>query len=66
MSNFWSCVIAEFQALGAWCIIHGPEIWLGLTVWCVISIVVVLGMWLGALLSANNEKKDRNKNNNMK
>ena len=58
MSDFWACVIAEFRALGAWCMIHGPEIWLGLAAWCVISIAVVLGMWLGALLGANGRDDD--------
>lgn len=58
MSDFWSCVIAEFRALGLWCFIHGPEIWLGLAAWCIISIAFVLGMWLGALLSANKDDKD--------
>ena len=58
MSDFWSCAVAEIKALGLWCVVHGPEIWLGLAAWCVISIAVVLGMWLGALLSANKEDKD--------
>ena len=58
MADFFAQVIAEFRALGAWCVIHGPEIWLGLVAWCVISIAVVLGMWLGALLGANKEDKD--------
>ena len=58
MSDFWACVIAEFRALGTWCVIHGPEIWLGLVAWCVLSIAVVIGMWLGALLGANKEDKD--------
>ena len=58
MADFWSCAVAEFRALGAWCMIHGPEIWLGLAAWSVISIAVVLGMWLGALLGANKEDKN--------
>lgn len=58
MSDFWSCAVAEIKALGLWCVIHGPEIWLVLAAWCVISIAVVLGMWLGALLGANKEDKD--------
>lgn len=58
MSDFWACVIAEFRALGMWCMIHGPEIWLGIVAWCAISIVVVIGMWLGALLGANKEDDD--------
>ena len=58
MSDFWSCAVAEIKALGLWCVIHGPEIWLVLAAWCVISIAVVLGMWLGALLGANREDKD--------
>lgn len=58
MVDFWACTLAEIKALGLWCVVHGPEIWLGLLVWCVLSIAVVLGMWLGALLSANREKDD--------
>lgn len=63
MSDFWLCTVAEIKALGAWCVIHGPEIWLGLVIWCVLSVAVVIGMWLGALLSANREKDDENKRN---
>ena len=58
MSEIWACAVAEFRSLGAWCMIHGPEIWLGLVAWCVLSIAVVLGMWLGALLGANKEDKN--------
>lgn len=63
MADFWACMLAEIKALGAWCMIHGPEIWLGLVIWCVLSVAVVIGMWLGALLSANREKDDENKRN---
>jgi hypothetical protein len=59
MVYFFAQVIAEFRALGMWCVIHGPEIWLGLVVWCVLSIVLVIGMWLGALLGANREDNDK-------
>lgn len=59
MSEIWSCTIAEIRALGAWCFAHGPEIWLGLVAWCVLSIAVVIGMWLGALLGANREDNDK-------
>ena len=55
MNTITAQIIAEFKALGMWCVIHGPEIWLGLVAWCVLSIAVVLGMWLAALLSANKE-----------
>ena len=58
MADFFAQTIAEFKALGMWCMIHGPEIWLGLVAWCVLSIAVVIGMWLGALLGANKEDKD--------
>ena len=58
MADFWACVIAEFKALGIWCVIHGPEIWLGVVVWCVLSICILLGMWLGALLTANRKEDD--------
>ena len=60
MADFWACTLAEIKALGAWCFLYGPEIWLGLVIWCVLSIVLVIGMWLGALLSANREKDDDN------
>ena len=63
MSDFWACVADEFQALGAWCVIHGPEIWLGLVIWCVLSVAIVVGMWLGALLSANREEDYESKRN---
>lgn len=55
MADFWACVIAEFRALGAWCVIHGPEIWIAVIAVCVMSFLIVLGMWLAALLSANKE-----------
>lgn len=58
MADFFAQVIAEFRALGAWCVVHGPEIWLGLVAWCVLSIAVVLGMWLAALLGANGRDDD--------
>jgi hypothetical protein len=61
MSDFWACTVAEVKALGAWCMIHGPEIWLGIVIWCVLSAAVVLGMWLAALLSANGRDEDENK-----
>ena len=53
MADFFAQVIAEFRALGMWCVIHGPEVWLGLCIWCVISIAVVIGMWIAALFCAN-------------
>ena len=53
MADFFAQVIAEFQALGMWCVIHGPEIWLAVIALCVLSFAIVLGMWLAALLSAN-------------
>ena len=59
MADFFAQVVAEFKALGMWCVIHGPEIWLGLVIWCALSIAVVLGMWLGALLGANREDNDK-------
>ena len=58
MGTITAQIIAEIKALGLWCVVHGPEIWLGLAAWCVLSIAVVLGMWLGALLSANREDKN--------
>lgn len=42
-------------------IIHGPEIWIAIAGLCTICIAIVLGMWLGALLSANDfdDKDDK-------
>ncbi len=51
-------IIAEIRALGAWCIIHGPEAWLGIAGISILSGGVVLGMWLAALLGANREEDD--------
>lgn len=51
-------IIAEFKALGAWCVVHGPEIWLGVAALCCVSAGVVLGLWLAALLSANGRDDD--------
>ena len=61
MAEIWACTLAEIKALGAWCFLHGPEFWLGLVIWCALSVAILIGMWLGALLSANREKKDENK-----
>ena len=58
MADFWACVFDEIRALGAWCMIHGPEIWIAVIAVCVLSVVFVLGMWLAALLSANKEDDD--------
>lgn len=60
MADFWACVFAEIRALGAWCFVHGPEIWLGLCIWCALSIAILFGMWLAALLAANG-RDDENK-----
>ena len=58
MADFWACVIDEIRALGVWCMIHGPEIWIAVIAVCVLSVVLVLGMWLAALLSANGRDDD--------
>lgn len=58
MADFYAQVIAEFKALGMWCMIHGPEIWIAVIAVCVMSFAIVLGMWLAALLSANKEDDD--------
>lgn len=46
-------IIAEFRALGAWCILHGPEIWLACAAVAIFCAGVILGMWISALLGAN-------------
>lgn len=58
MADIIAQAIAEFKALGFWCVMHGPEFWLGLLVLCVVSAIFVLGMWMAALLSANREDDD--------
>lgn len=58
MSDFWACVAAEIKALGMWCVVHGPEIWIAVIAVCVLSFAIVLGMWLAALLSANGRGDD--------
>lgn len=63
MSEIWACAVAEIKALGLWCVIHGPEIWLCVSALCVASAVFVLGMWAAALLSANREDDDESKRN---
>ena len=40
MADFWACVVDEFQALGAWCMIHGPEIWLVFPLVCLVGFVI--------------------------
>ena len=61
MKNFIDEIIAEFHALGSYCVVHGPEIWIALAGLCSITIGIVLGMWLAARLSANddNDKDDK-------
>ena len=51
-------IVAEFRALGAWCVIHGPEIWLAIVCAACVCAGVVLGMWLAALLGANGRDDD--------
>ena len=58
MADFFAQVVAEFRALGMWCVIHGPEIWLAVIALCVLSFAIVLGMWLAALLAANRRDDD--------
>lgn len=58
MADIIAQTIAEFKALGFWCVIHGVEFWLGLSALCVVSAIFVLGMWAAALLSANGRDDD--------
>ena len=51
-------IIAEFRALGAWCILHGPEIWLACAAMAILCAGVILGMWISALLGANRRDDD--------
>ena len=61
MAEIWACAMAEIKALGFRCFVHGPEIWLALVAWCALSIAILLGMWLAALLGANGRDEDENK-----
>lgn len=54
-------IIAEFKALGAWCVIHGPEIWLAIVCESIFSAGVIIGMFLSALLGANGRDEDERK-----
>ncbi len=51
-------IIAEFRALGAWCVLYGPEIWLAVAAVSILSAGVILGLWLAALLGANRGEED--------
>lgn len=51
-------IIAEFRALGAWCILHGPEIHLACAAAGIFLAGVILGMWIAALLGANGRDRD--------
>ena len=57
MSEFFAQTIAEFKSLGAWCVIHGPEIWIVIAVLAIASILVFFGMLIAALLMANNRHR---------
>lgn len=50
-------IISEFRALGMWCVVHGPEIWLALVAIAIFCGGFVLGMWIAALLGGNDERK---------
>ena len=52
-------VVAEIKALGLWCVVHGPEIWLAVSAICILSIGVILGFWLAALLTAGRDEDER-------
>lgn len=58
MSDFWACTLAEVKALGAWCMIHGPEAWLALVGVCIFAGGFLCGLFLAALLSANGRDDD--------
>ena len=62
MADFWACVFGEIRALVAWCMIHGPEIWLaiakGAVYYGVFLLGMLVGMWLAAMLGANGRDDD--------
>ena len=57
MYEFWATAIAEFRALGGWCIIHGPEIWIGIAVFAKNVALIFIGMLISVLITANNKNK---------
>lgn len=59
MIDFIMQAIIEFKSINTWCIIHGSEILVAVIIVYGLSFVLVLGMWLAALLSANKEDDDR-------
>lgn len=59
MHDFLAQMVAELQALGLFCLIHGPEAWLALVGGCIYGIGVISGLFLAALLGANREDNDK-------
>ena len=62
MREFWAQAAAELEALGARCVIHGPEFWLVLgriaLLGGVFLLGVIVGMFVAALLGANGRDDD--------
>ena len=56
MSDFWACSTAEIKALGAWCVVHGPEVWLMIAQIAIavpFNAGILVGMYIAALMRAN-------------
>ena len=59
MQEVLAQMVAELQALGLFCLIHGPEAWLVLVALCVFAGGFVCGMFVAALLAANRKDNDK-------
>ena len=59
MSSFVAQVVAELQAMGLFCLVHGPEAWLALVGVCIFGAGFLCGLFLAALLSANGRDDDK-------
>ena len=56
MADFYAQVIAEFKALGMWCIVHGPEIWLAVMIWCIGAACGIVWTWIMMSIKRRNKK----------
>ncbi len=53
MNYFWAQVVAELRALGIFCLVHGPEAWLGVVAVCIYAAGVFFGLLLAVIIFAN-------------
>lgn len=53
MQDVLAQIVAELQAMGLFCLVHGPEAWLALVGVCIFAAGFLCGLFLAALLAAN-------------